>query len=157
MILIAVFTVLYSSCKKEEVCNCADYEECIEGVCETKDNAFRWGSSGAIVGEDLYFGVVENHACIDTVVFNVKSDDRFSIYTIAEPSVKDAGVFVNLKHSDTEYILGVGDALCYDLDWYANIECKLFVPDSVQLKFHFWDFDTPPGVVLDTVSVTLYK
>jgi hypothetical protein len=148
--------LLFATCCKEEICACEDYEECSEGECELKANHFRWGDAGTISGSDLYHNVVEGNACIDTVVFNVKPNNEFSLFVIAKPSIRNAGIFINREISDTEYIFGVGDAMCYDKGWYADIVCKLFVPDSVQMKFLFYSL-SDPGNFVDSTSVTLFK
>ncbi len=132
----------------------------MDGACETKENHFRWGNVGTIIGTDLYQGVVEGNSCIDTVVFNVGQPSAFSsgfsLFVESRWGIQEAGINVNEQVSDTEYILGVGSAMCSDKGWYADIVCKLYTPDSVQLKFLFWTLSNP-GEYIDSTRITLFK
>lgn len=150
-----LFTVF--SCQKETPCtNCESWEECIDGQCQTPGERFQWGDLG-IIGDHLYVGFAENNTCIDTVVFGPRGNDQFGLYINPEPSLWDAGVFVNKKYSDTEYFLFAASPACYHPTRYANIYCSLYEPDSVRLKFLFSDTNSEPGVHIDSTTVMLYQ
>ncbi len=158
--LFLAFWATFSCCKKDEVCVCDEgYQECIEGECVRQENHFKIGKT-IIVGSDLYYGIVEGHPCLDTVLFNIEPHPSFPYRIWVTPTAsnyaQNPGIITTLKISETEYMLGAASAFCYPEGWYANIRCELFVPDSVRLTFYFWEL-AAVGEHVDTLGMTLVK
>lgn len=149
-------SILLSCCKdKVDTCACGDNEDCVDGACLWKPNYYRVGGVG-VIGTDLYVGIIDDNFCLDTLIFNIRSAEDFSLF-VNVPPMQNVGIGINYRISDTEYVLGHASHLCYDEGLiYSDIICKTYVPDSVSLKFLFWRLNAP-GDYIDSTQVTMVK
>lgn len=152
--LTAMITV--HACKdKDPVCDCRSYEICVNNECQVAPNSFKIGDS-YVTTDYGYYGVLKSNFCLDTILFIADPNDKFALYLNVPPAM-NVGPGVYEKFDDNSFSLIHGAPLCYrdGKEWYATIYCDVF-PDSVNLKFDFWDFNHV-GLVTDSAKVTLYK
>ncbi|WP_020536553.1 hypothetical protein [Lewinella cohaerens] len=162
MLLGLILPVLFlaSCCDDDDnACACPEPLECVEGECVWPSNYVNIGGSG-IISDNLYFGVLPDHLCLDTIAFiTYPGEERFSMHLNTVPSNVTGVDIVPIEEITPDvWTLGHVEPLCSnDGGWYANIVAELFEPDSVRLKFRFWLNDTPEGEFIDSTTVTLVE
>lgn len=158
----AILLLIGTGCRdKKSECHCRELEECIDGDCILKENAYYIGGVG-IIGYNLYHGILKNNICVDTLLLDINTaanDDfnRFALFADVPPGVQNVSPGVLEKISDKEYVLFTSAPLCYvdNKGWYANMHCKI-AKDSVSMKLYFWTLDAV-GLPVDSCHLTLYK
>jgi hypothetical protein len=165
-----ILITLFGTIRCGKKCICRDLEDCKDGNCVLKPNSFYLAGHG-ITGNELYWGVVRNNGCVDTIVVENQTPSRY--HYLVTSYIPDGQGGFNLLNavlnremtiSEKEYYLTGTDLIClpggvFGDNWILRKAHFIDTRDSIQMQGWFRSlFNQPPDrEFIDSFKVTLHS